>query len=194
MEEIAFKEGDSKSFEALCKDQMDKPIKHYEKDAASIRTGRASVAMLENIKVESYGQVMALREVASLGAPEPRLLTIQPWDKSIINEIEKAILQSDLGATPVNDGNLIRVPLPQMSSARRDELVKVLGKKTEDCKVAVRNIRKDFHNEVRDGQRKKIISEDFAKKLSDVLQKVTDDFIDKIDKIHEKKAAEITAL
>jgi len=150
--------------------------------------------MLENIKVESYGQIMALREVASLGAPEPRLLTIQPWDKSIINEIEKAILQSDLGATPLNDGNLIRVPLPQMSSARREELVKVLGKKTEDCKVAVRNIRKDFHNEVRDAQRKKIISEDFAKKLSDLLQKVTDDFIDKIDKIHEKKASEITAL
>jgi ribosome recycling factor len=194
MEEIAFKEGDSKSFEALCKDQMEKPIKHYEKDLGSIRTGRASIAMLENIMVESYGQIMPLKEVASLGAPEPRLLTIQPWDKSIINEIEKAIAQSDLGATPVNDGNLIRVPLPQMSTARREEFVKILGKKTEDCKVAVRNIRKDFHNEVRDAQRKKIISEDFAKKLSESLQKVTDVFIERVDKVHEKKATEITSL
>lgn len=194
MEEIAFKEGDSKSFEALCKDQMEKPIKHYEKDLGSIRTGRASIAMLENIMVESYGQIMPLKEVASLGAPEPRLLTIQPWDKSIINEIEKAIAQSDLGATPVNDGNLIRIPLPQMSTARREEFVKILGKKTEDCKVAVRNIRKDFHNEVRDAQRKKIISEDFAKKLSESLQKVTDVFIERVDKVHEKKAAEITSL
>jgi ribosome recycling factor len=173
---------------------MEKPIKHYEKDLGSIRTGRASIAMLENIMVESYGQIMPLKEVASLGAPEPRLLTIQPWDKSIINEIEKAIAQSDLGATPVNDGNLIRVPLPQMSTARREEFVKILGKKTEDCKVAVRNIRKDFHNEVRDAQRKKIISEDFAKKLSESLQKVTDVFIERVDKVHEKKATEITSL
>jgi len=191
MIEIAFKEGDSKSFETLLKLQLEPPLKHYEKELASIRTGRASVALLENIKVDAYGQLMALKEVATLGAPEPRLLTIQPWDKTIIGEIEKAVQTSDIGASPINDGSIIRIQLPQMSTSRREELLKLLGKKTEDCKVTVRNVRKDFHNEVRDADKKHIISEDFAKRLADLLQKVTDQWIEKIDQIHNKKAAEI---
>src|SRR5689334_16598874 len=105
--EIAFQEGDTKSFEKLLKEHMDKPIKHYEKELASIRTGRASIALLENIKVDAYGQMMGLKEVATLSAPDARLLTIQPWDKSIINEIEKAVNESDIGASPVNDGTII---------------------------------------------------------------------------------------
>lgn len=191
MEEIAFQEGDSKSFETLVKKEMENPIKHFEKELLSIRTGRASTAMIENVKVESYGQVMPLRDLATLAAPDARLLTIQPWDKSIIGDIEKALLISDLGASPVNDGTMIRIQLPQMSATRRDELVKLLGKKTEECKVNIRNIRKDFHNEVRDADKKHIISEDFAVKLSDLLQKITDSFIAKIDQLSEKKAYEV---
>jgi ribosome recycling factor len=191
MIEIAFREGDSKSFETLLKQYMEAPLKHYEKELASIRTGRASIALLESIKVDAYGQLMTLKEVATLGAPDPRLLTIQPWDKSIIPEIEKAVAVSDLGAAPVNDGNLIRIQLPQMSASRRDELVKLLGKKTEECKVSLRNIRKDFHNEVRDADKKHIISEDFAKRLADLLQKITDQYIEKADQLNNKKAAEI---
>jgi ribosome recycling factor len=191
MIEIAFREGDSKSFETLLKSYMEPPLKHYEKELASIRTGRASIALLENIKVDAYGQMMTLKEVATLGAPDPRLLTIQPWDKSIIPEIEKAVAASDLGASPINDGALIRIQLPQMSASRREELIKLLGKKTEECKVSLRNIRKDFHNEVRDADKKHIISEDFAKRLADLLQKVTDQYIEKAEQINNKKAAEI---
>ncbi|MFA5306781.1 MAG: ribosome recycling factor [Candidatus Babeliales bacterium] len=191
MIEIAFREGDSKSFETLLKQYMEAPLKHYEKELASIRTGRASIALLENIKVDAYGQLMTLKEVATLGAPDSRLLTIQPWDKSIISEIEKAVAVSDLGAAPINDGNLIRIQLPQMSASRRDELVKLLSKKTEECKVSLRNIRKDFHNEVRDADKKHIISEDFAKRLADLLQKITDQYIEKADQLNDKKAAEI---
>ena len=189
--EIVFQEGDTKSFETLLKSHMEQPLKHYDKELASIRTGRASIAILENIKVEAYGQVMTLKETATLAAPDARLLTVQPWDKTIIADIERAIAASDIGAAPVNDGNLIRIQLPQMSASRRDELVKLLSKKTEDCKVSVRNVRKDFHNEVRDADKKHIISEDFAKRLSDLLQKITDLYIEKTDKVHEKKAAEI---
>ncbi|MFA6263538.1 MAG: ribosome recycling factor [Candidatus Babeliales bacterium] len=191
MIEIAFREGDSKSFETLLKSYMEPPLKHYEKELASIRTGRASIALLENIKVDAYGQMMTLKEVATLGAPDPRLLTIQPWDKSIIAEIEKAVAASELGAAPINDGALIRIQLPQMSTSRRDELIKLLGKKTEECKVSLRNIRKDFHNEVRDADKKHIISEDFAKRLADLLQKITDQYIEKAEQINSKKAAEI---
>ncbi|MFH1832493.1 MAG: ribosome recycling factor [bacterium] len=191
MEEIAFKEGDSKSIEDILKKEMELPLKHYEKDLASIRTGRATTALLDNIKVDCYGQLMALKEVATLSAPESRLLTIQPWDKSIIGEIEKAIMISDLGCKPVNDGNLIRIQIPQMSSDRREELVKLLGKKTEDCKVGIRNVRKEVHNEIRNAEKKKIISEDFAKKLSTIMQKITDLYMEKVDKLTEKKAHEV---
>jgi len=189
--EIAFQEGDLKSFEKLLKEHMDKPLKHFEKELLGIRTGRATVALLENIKVDAYGQLMGLKELATLAAPDARLLTIQPWDKSVIGEIEKAIQVSDLGASPVNDGTIIRIQLPQMSSSRRDELLKLLGKKTEECRVSIRNVRKDFHNEVRDAEKKRIVSEDFAQKLSEHMQKITDEFIKKADQLHDKKAAEI---
>lgn len=191
MEELAFQEGDSKSFEAALKKQMELPLKHYEKELTGIRSGRANTAMLDNIKVESYGQFMSLRDLATVSAPDARLLTVQPWDKSVIPAIEKAIAASDLGLTPANDGNIIRLQLPQMSEARREEIVKVLNKKTEESRVNVRNIRKDFHNEIRDAQKKKIISEDFAIRLSELLQKITDEFIKKIDTLNDKKAHEI---
>jgi ribosome recycling factor len=194
MEEIAFIEGDSKSIETLTKVEMDKAIKHFEKELLAIRTGRASTAMLEGLKVECYGQLMGLRELATLAAPDARLLTIQPWDPSIIGDIEKALQTSDLGVSPSNDGKVIRIQLPQMSATRREELVKILGKKVEECRIAIRNSRKDIHNEIRDADKKHIISEDFAEKLSTLLQKVTDEFIKKADDLYEKKAGELRAV
>ncbi|MFA6534706.1 MAG: ribosome recycling factor [Candidatus Babeliales bacterium] len=194
MEEIAFIEGDSKSIETLTKEEMNKAIKHFEKELLSIRTGRASTAMLEGLKVECYGQLMGLRELATLAAPDARLLTIQPWDPSIIGDIEKALQTSDLGVSPSNDGKIIRIQLPQMSATRREELVKILGKKVEECRVAIRNSRKDIHNEIRDADKKHIISEDFAEKLSTLLQKITDEFIKKADDMYEKKAGELRAV
>lgn len=194
MEEIAFQEGDTRSFEALIKSAMEKPIRHFEKDLISIRTGRASTSLVEDVKVDCYGQKMPLKELATMAAPDARLITIQPWDKSTIEAIEKALLISDLGVTPINDGALIRIQLPQMSTARREELVKILGKKTEECRVGIRNVRKEFHNEARDAVKKKIVSEDFGKKLNDVLQKITDEFIAKAEALHDKKALDIKAV
>ena len=194
MIEITFQEGDSKSFENLLKEHMEKPIKHFEKELLAIRTGRASTSILEAVRVECYDQLMPLKDIATLSAPDSRLLTIQPWDKSLIGNIEKALLASDLGVTPINDGNIIRIQLPQMSAARREELVKVLGKKTEECRVSIRNIRKDFHNEVREAEKKRIVSEDFAERLSTLLQKITDQFVEKADALSEKKATEIRSV
>lgn len=194
MDEIAFQEGDTKSFENLIKAAMEKPIRHFEKELISIRTGRASTSLVENVKVDCYGQSMPLKELATMAAPDARMITIQPWDKSTIEAIEKALQISDLGVTPINDGTLIRIQLPQMSTARREELVKVLGKKTEECRVGVRNVRKEFHNEARDAVKKKIVSEDFGKKLNEALQKITDEFIAKAESLHDKKASDITSV
>lgn len=194
MKNIAFREGETHEIEQLIKQEMDKAIKHFEKELLAIRTGRASVKLLDHIMVDCYGSMMALKELATLSAPESRLLTIQPWDTSLIGAIEKALMTSDIGVTPVNDGALIRLQLPQMSTARRDEMVKILGKKAEECKVAVRNVRKDFHNEIRDAEKKKILSQDFARKLVDLLQKHTDLFIEKTEELENKKTQELTQI
>lgn len=191
MNAVIFEEGNTTNFEKNLKEEMQNPIMHYEKELLSIRTGRASTKLVEDIRVEAYDQQMRLKELAGIAAPEARLITIQPWDKSIIGEIEKAILASDLGVTPINDGTLIRIQLPQMTESRRKELDKVLGKKTEECKIGIRNVRKEFQNQLRDAEKKHGISEDFAIRLSDLLQKITDEFIAKADELHAKKAKEI---
>ncbi|MBT4594440.1 ribosome recycling factor [bacterium] len=170
---------------------MEKGIKHFERELVAIRTGRASIAMLDEIRVECYGQFMGLKEVASLSAPDARLLTIQPWDKAVIGPIEKAIQMSDLGLSPINDGTVIRLQLPIMSAERREELAKVLKKRAEECRVSVRNVRREFHNQVRDAQKDKEISEDFAKRLEDELQKVTDSFIEKANSLQAKKETDL---
>lgn len=180
-------ENHSKLFEDAMVLEMENPIKHFEKELVSIRTGRASTAMLDGIKAECYGQLMPLREVATLATPEANLITIQPWDANNIDAVEKAIRASDVGITPANDGTIIRLQLPQMSSTRREELVKTLGKKTEECKVAIRSVRKEFHNLVRETEKKHDISEDFAHRLNDSLQKITDKFIKKADEMNKKK-------
>jgi ribosome recycling factor len=193
--EIILVENDVKSFQKPMETEMTGPIKHFERELAKIRSGRAHINMIEDIMVEAYGQApLALKNLASLAAPEARLLTIQPWDKSIIPDIEKAISLSDLGLTPVNDGNIIRLQLPNVSSERREELIKNLGKKLEECKVAIRNIRKDFNNIIRDAKKNKTISENFFNRLEDVLQDVTDKFCAQADQMAKKREQDIATV
>lgn len=192
---IEFSESmNQKNLEKIIETEMDKFLKFFEKEAQKIRTGRAQPSLVEDIKVQAYGNVMPLKDMAAISAPEPQLIVIQPWDKSVINDIEKAITLSDLGIAPINDGNLIRLPMPKMSSNRRDELIKVLHKKLEECKVALRNVRKDVHNLIRDAEKNKKVSEDVSKRLQDTLQKVTDRMSDAADKVSAKKEDEIKSL
>ncbi len=194
MEPFNFVENEIKLFETSVKEEMTQAIKHFEKDLVAVRTGRASTALVDNIRIECYGQMMGLKELATVSTPDARLITIQPWDKSLIVEIEKAIQASDIGIHPANDGTVIRLQLPQMSSDRREELVKILSKKTEECRVSVRNVRKEFHNQLREAERKSTVSEDFARRLADLLQKITDTFITKVDEMHHKKEQELRAI
>lgn len=175
----------SKDFESSLKPELEKPIDHLKKELIKLRTGRANSAMVENIKVMCYGSLMPLRELAALSVPDSRLIVIQPWDKSIIGNIEKAILESDLGVTPINDGEIIRIQLPFMSSAQRDELIKLLGKKLEETRISIRNIRKDFQNAIRDAEKAHVFDKDYSKILLNLLQ----DYIDKYIKIAEDHAA-----
>jgi ribosome recycling factor len=173
-------------------DEMAKSIKHLESELIKIRTGRAHTALIENLPVSVYGGApLPLKQVAACAAPDARLLTIQPWDTNVIGEIEKAISNSDLGLSPQNDGQIIRLTLPEMSSSRREELVKILHKKVEECKIAIRNVRKDYNNLIRDAKKDKTISENFFNRLSDILQEVTDRFCKLADDKGEKKAKEI---
>ncbi len=193
--EFTLTENDEKSFEAKMGQEMQKPIKHFEGELIKIRTGRAHTSLIEDIPVSAYGQApMPLKNLASLAAADARLLTVQPWDASIINDIEKAISNSDVGLTPINDGSMIRLNLPEMSTSRRDELAKILGKRLEECKVAIRNVRKDFNNLIRDGKKDKKISENFFNRLSDCLQKVTDKFIETADQMAKKKEQDLRTI
>lgn len=192
--EITLEENNINSFQKPMEEHMQKPLKHFDGELIKIRTGRANTALIEDLIVTAYGSTAKLKTLAALSAPEARLLVIQPWDQSIIADIERAIQESDLGVNPVNDGKLIRLQLPEMSGSRREELLKVLGKKLEECKVAIRNIRKDFNNLIRDSKKDKVISEDFSNRLDDVLKKVTDDFIKQADDKAKKKEIEITTI
>lgn len=184
----------SHEFEKIVDTEMQPPIKHFEKELLTVRTGRAHTSMLEDIKVTCYGgSQLSLKELAAISAPEARMLLVQPWDKSIINDIEKALAASPLGITPANDGNLIRIVLPEISSQRRDELVKVLHKKLEECKERIRVIRGEFRNTIKEAERKHEISEDFSKLLQDLLQKSTDKHNDIVQKMSDKKEKDIRA-
>lgn len=195
MTPIILEEGNVNSLQTPLSAEMDKAVKHIEKDLLTVRTGKANVAMIQDIKVECYGgTIMNLRDVASLSAPDVNLLTIQPWDKGLMNDIERAINNSQLGLTPNTDDEMIRLELPRMSTERRDELAKVVGKKIEESKVAIRNIRKDAQNMIRDAQKAKNLSEDFATRLNKVLQDITDKYIEKIDTIGENKKSELKAV
>jgi ribosome recycling factor len=173
------------------KRKMNKVLEVMAQDLARVRTGRASVALLEGLKVEAYGSTMPLPQVASLAAPEPRLLTVQPWDPTLLGDIEKAILKSDLGLTPANDGKVIRLPIPALTTERRKELVKMVKKMAEEGKVALRNIRRDGNERLKDMKKDKQLAEDDAHRAQEEVQKVTDDFIKKVDVQAADKEKEI---
>ncbi|HSW77138.1 MAG TPA: ribosome recycling factor [Candidatus Saccharimonadales bacterium] len=195
MTPIIIEEGNIKAFEKPVTAEMDKGFTHFEKDLSTVRTGKAHVGMIEDVKVECYGgTIMNLRDVASLAAPDVNMLTIQPWDKGIMHDIERAITTSHLGLSPVVDGDMIRLELPRMTTSRRDELAKLVGKKVEDSKINIRNVRKDFVNMIKDAQKSKKISEDFEKRLNKTLQEITDKYVEKIDALGEKKKNELRAL
>ncbi len=171
--------------------KMDKAVEAFERDLAHVRTGRASAALLEGITVDYYGTQMPLNQVASISVPESRLLTVQPWDANILADIEKAILSSDLGLTPSNDGKIIRVSIPPLTEERRKDLVKVVKKMAEESRVAVRNCRRDAIDKLKNQKKDKQISEDEMYKLQDEIQKLTDNHIKKIDQILQDKEKEI---
>ena len=192
MKQIALVENDIKSLQTPMESEMARAIKHFEGELIKIRTGRAHTSLIEDLPVSCYGQApMSLKSIASIAAPDARLLTIQPWDSSVIGEIEKAVLNSDLGLNPVNDGKIIKLVLPEMSSSRREDLTKILHKKLEECRVAIRSTRKEFNNLIRDSKKDKTISENFFNRLEDTLQKVTDIFIKKSEGLADKKEHEI---
>jgi ribosome recycling factor len=192
MPDIKLIENDVKSFQTPMEAEALKAIKHYETEILKIRTGRAHTSLVEDVMVSGYGAApMKIKQMAVLSAPESRLIIIQPWDAASIESIEKAILNSDTGLTPVNDGKIIRISLPEMSTSRRDELVKLLHKKTNDAKERIRDVRKDFNNLLRDSKKDKKISENFFSRLEDVLQKVTDKSIAQLEQLLEKKEKDI---
>jgi ribosome recycling factor len=171
--------------------EMDQSVGALRKDLAKIRTGRASTALLEHVVVDYYGATTPLNQLATLSAPEPRLLVIQPYDRSAMGNIEKAILKSDLGLTPNNDGKIIRVPIPQLTEERRKELVKHVKKIGEEFRVSVRNHRRVAVEHLKEAEKKKEITADDSKHGHDRVQKITDDFIGRIDKIIKTKEEEI---
>ena len=172
-------------------DRMGKTITALENELKRIRTGRASLSLLDAIRVDYYGTVTPLNQMATLAVPESRLITIQPWDASVLKDIERAVLKSDLGLTPSNDGKIIRLAIPPLTEERRKELVKVVHKMCEDHKVAARNIRRDSNDLLKSLKKDGDISEDDAFKAQDETQKITDQFINKIDEVYKEKEKEI---
>ena len=171
--------------------KMTKSTEALEKEFKRIRTGRASTALLEGIRVECYDTQMPLEQVASMAVPESRLLTIQPWDQSIIGDIEKGILKSELGLTPINDGKIIRISIPPLTEERRKELAKLAKKMAEESKISIRNLRREANEMFKELKTEKEISEDELYRSQDEVQKITDDFIKEIDEITSHKEKEI---
>ncbi|MDT3699406.1 MAG: ribosome recycling factor [Thermincola sp.] len=172
-------------------DKMKKALEVLRKDYSSMRAGRATPALLDKVMVDYYGAPTPINQMANVSVPEPRMLVIQPWDKSVIASIEKAIQKSDLGLTPNNDGSVIRLAIPQLTQERRNELVKSAKKKAEDSRVAVRNIRRDANEHLKALQKEKLISEDDDKRAQEEIQKLTDKYIKEIEHILEHKEQEI---
>jgi ribosome recycling factor len=171
--------------------RMEKTLSSLKTDLTKIRTGRASLALFDDIRVDYYGTPTPLNQMATLSVPEPRLITIQPWDSSVINEIEKAILKSELGVTPASDGKIIRINIPRLTEERRKELVKVVRKMAEGAKVAIRNIRREANDQLKGLEKNKKISQDQLHQWMDKVQKSTDQFIGKVDDVLNAKEKEI---
>lgn len=173
------------------KREMDRAVEAFQREVATVRTGRANASLLDSIRVEYYGSQVPVNQVATVTVPEARLIVLQPFDKTVIPELEKAIQQSSLGLTPSNDGNVVRLPIPQLTEERRKELVKVVRGMGEECRVSIRNHRRDANDLLKAGQKDGEIPEDEAKRATDQTQKLTDDYVKKIDTLLEDKEAEI---
>jgi ribosome recycling factor len=176
---------------AVTKEKMTKAIQAYTRELASVRAGRASASLLDRINVDYYGAPTPVNQLAGISTPEARLLVIQPYDKTILGEIEKAILKSDLGLNPSNDGMIIRIAIPQLTEERRKELVKVIKKEAEEAKIAIRNIRRDANDDFKKLEKNGEITEDAHRGFSEDVQKLTDEHINKIDQITKEKEKEI---
>jgi ribosome recycling factor len=176
---------------AQAQEQMEKSLDAVRREFNSVRTGKASPALMDMVRVDAYGSKMPLNQVASVSAPEPRMLIVQPWDKGLMNDIEKAIRNSDLGLNPANDGNVIRVPIPALNEERRREMVKMLHKLAEEGRIAVRHARQEANKEIRRRQSDNELSEDDARREMDRIQKLTDEYIGKIDHLLAAKEEEV---
>ena len=172
-------------------ERMKKAVEATRRELAGIRSGKASPALLDTVRVEAYGQMVPLQQVGSVSAPEPRLIVVQPWDKTLIKAVNKAIQASELGLNPTDDGSVVRVPIPQLTEERRKDLVKVVAKLTEDGRVHVRQVRHDVNHDVKRQQQEHELPEDDAKRLTAEVQKLTDRYIGMLDEILKKKTAEV---
>ena len=170
---------------------MKKALEALRKEYSTLRAGRATPALLDKITVDYYGTPTPVNQVANISVPEPRMIVIQPWEKTMLSPIEKAILKSDLGLTPNSDGSVLRLSIPQLTQQRRTELVKVVHKKAEESRVAVRNLRRDANDAIKKLEKEKTISEDETKKAQEDIQKLTDKFIKEVDQIMAVKEKEI---
>jgi ribosome recycling factor len=170
---------------------MAKSVEHLQQQLVRLRTGRATPALIEHIRVDYYGVPTPISQVGNISVPEPRMLVIQPWDRSLLGAIEKAILQSDLGVTPSNDGSVIRIVMPPLSEERRRELVKVCRKYAEEARIALRNLRREYMEKLRQVEKEEHLSEDERRRGEQELQKIMDSFTEEIERILERKEREI---
>lgn len=171
--------------------QMEKAVDATRREFASVRTGKATPGLLDTVRVDAYGGKLPLNQVGTVAAPEPRLLVVQPWDKSLITEIEKAIRSADLGLNPANDGNVIRVPVPALTEERRRDMARLLHKLAEEGRVAVRHARQEANKEIKRRQQSHEIGEDEAHRLTDEVQKLTDEYTGRLDHLLASKEQEV---
>lgn len=176
---------------ADAEERMKKAVAAYQRELSSLRAGRATPTLLDRIEVDYYGTLTPLNQLAGVTAPEPRLLVVQPWDKQSLPEVEKAIMKSDLGLTPSNDGNVIRLTIPELTEERRKDLVKFVKKKAEEGRVAIRNIRRDANDSIKQLEKESEISEDESKRAQNEIQELTDEMIKEVEQVLEAKEKEV---
>ncbi len=175
----------------IFEEKMEKTIDVLKREFSGLRTGRASVSLLDPILTEAYGNKVPLNQVSNISVPEARLITVQVWDESLVGSVENSIRNSELGLNPMSEGNLIRIPIPELSEERRKEIVKIASKYTEDCKIAVRNIRRDAMEKIKNSEKTKEISEDESFQYSEDVQNMTDKLVEKIDQMFSEKEKDI---
>ncbi|CAN5874775.1 ribosome recycling factor [soil metagenome] len=170
---------------------MERALEAMRREFTGVRTGKASPALLDSVRVEAYGGHMPLNQVGTVSVPEPRLLTVQPWDRSLIKAIEKALQESDLGLNPSSDGSMIRIPIPALTEERRSEYVRLLHKMAEEGRVAIRQARKDANDEIKQRQKDSELSEDDSRREQDDVQKLTNQYVERVDELLKRKEAEV---